>query len=407
MEPQFAGKPLAGRYPGRTDIDHIPETPQRGSHHRRAQSETFIRFPDDILFDADVDFNLAALDIPSMSEDNDSRGDGGVPMTVESGKSEESTDEKVKLAGTNHIRSLSVDADFFDSLGFQTSVCGGGEGEKFGGKEVPEKRMHRHSNSMDGSLSSFEADSMMDSAKKAMAPDRLAELALIDPKRAKRILANRQSAARSKERKIRYTSELERKVHTLQTEATTLSAQVTMLQESKLEVVDLGVILDLWVCSYVEWVHIPAIRLAGSLPEAIGLVVLHSPVFFSEKSTAFGARDTTGLTTENKELKLRLQAMEQQAHLRDALNETLREEVQRLKIATGQVQAVNGNTFNRGMPPQFFSQSQAVHHFSGHQTHQQQQQQQQQQLQMSQLSLNNQNLGGQPQNSSMDFHQRV
>lgn len=45
-----------------------------------------------------------------------------------------------------------------------------------------------------------------------------------------RILANRQSAARSKERKTRYTSELERKVQTLQTEATTLSAQVTLLQ---------------------------------------------------------------------------------------------------------------------------------------------------------------------------------
>jgi len=45
-----------------------------------------------------------------------------------------------------------------------------------------------------------------------------------------RILANRQSAARSKERKIRYTSELERKVQTLQTEATNLSAQLTMLQ---------------------------------------------------------------------------------------------------------------------------------------------------------------------------------
>lgn len=45
-----------------------------------------------------------------------------------------------------------------------------------------------------------------------------------------RILANRQSAARSKERKVRYTSELERKVQTLQTEATTLSAQITVLQ---------------------------------------------------------------------------------------------------------------------------------------------------------------------------------
>jgi hypothetical protein len=47
-----------------------------------------------------------------------------------------------------------------------------------------------------------------------------------------RILANRVSAARSKERKIKYTGELERKVQTLQTEATTLSAQLTLLQVS-------------------------------------------------------------------------------------------------------------------------------------------------------------------------------
>lgn len=45
-----------------------------------------------------------------------------------------------------------------------------------------------------------------------------------------RILANRQSAARSKERKARYISELESKVQTLQTEATTLSAQLTLFQ---------------------------------------------------------------------------------------------------------------------------------------------------------------------------------
>ncbi|KAE8652905.1 hypothetical protein Csa_022674 [Cucumis sativus] len=128
---------------------------------------------------------------------------------------------------------------------------------------------------MDGSLtSSFEVDS----SKKAMAPDKLAELALMDPKRAKRILANRQSAARSKERKIRYTNELEKKVQMLQSEATSLSAQVTVLQMRGYER-----LLDM-----------------------------------------FQPRDTTGLTTENRELKLRLQAMEQQAHLRDALNETLR-----------------------------------------------------------------------------------
>nr|TKS18696.1 transcription factor VIP1-like [Populus alba] len=190
---------------------------------------------------------------------------------------------------------------------------------------------------MDGS---FEVDSIMiDGVKKAMAPDRLAELSLIDPKRAKRILANRQSAARSKERKIRYTGELERKVQTLQTEATTLSAQVTMLQ-----------------------------------------------------------RDTTGLTVENKELKLRLQAMEQQAHLRDALNEALREEVQRLKIATGQVPAVNGNPFNRALPPQFSS-HQGLQTFGNQQT--------QQQLHMPQPSTTGQTHNGQPHPSFSNFSQRV
>jgi len=207
---------------------------------------------------------------------------------------------------------------------------------------------------MDGSTSPFEGESALSSglpdyAKKAMPAERIAELALIDPKRAKRILANRQSAARSKERKIKYTSELERKVQTLQTEATTLSAQLTLLQ-----------------------------------------------------------RDTTGLTTENRELKLRLQSMEEQAKLRDALNEALREEVQRLKIAAGQVGNMNGNPFNGGLQQQIPS------YFV------QQQQQQQQQQQMSyfgghQAQHHNQNhrhqspsnggqsLSGQSLNDSMDF----
>ncbi|XP_076926742.1 bZIP transcription factor 29-like [Bidens hawaiensis] len=109
--------------------------------------------------------------------------------------------------------------------------------------------------------------------KKIMASENLAELALTDPKRVKRILANRQSAARSKERKMRYIVELENKVQTLQNESTTLCAQVTLLQ-----------------------------------------------------------RDLTSLTSENNELKFRLQAMEEQAHLRDALNDTLTAEVQRLKM---------------------------------------------------------------------------
>jgi hypothetical protein len=45
-----------------------------------------------------------------------------------------------------------------------------------------------------------------------------------------RILANRQSAARSKERKMRYTADLEHKAQTLQTENITLSNEVAKLQ---------------------------------------------------------------------------------------------------------------------------------------------------------------------------------
>ncbi|KAL8226398.1 hypothetical protein R6Q57_016230 [Mikania cordata] len=305
MNPNFAGKPFAAAsYHGgdRMDIQQMPDAPNRGTHHRRAQSETFFRFPDDdiLLDDVVADFNFAGIDLPSLSSDalyptttgDSSSKSEGESSDVNAGKSTAS-----RLPGMiNHTRSVSVDADFFNGLALNS-----------GGPY-----RHRHSNSIDGS--SFEGDSvlmMVDNSKKTLAPEKLAELALIDPKRAKRILANRQSAARSKERKIRYTSELERKVQTLQNEATTLSTQVTMLQ-----------------------------------------------------------RDTTGLTSENKELKLRLQAMEQQAKLRDALNDNLRAEVQRLKLET------NGMSYNRSLPPQHSSHPQMFHHFNNPNMQQPPQQQQ-------------------------------
>ncbi|WOL12730.1 transcription factor RF2b [Canna indica] len=282
MEP--CGAPTAPPGASHYRFGQIPPPNPRGSGpaHRRAHSETFLRLPDDFLFDADPDFGISDMDFPSLSDDNVSGGDCGAPS------GEPQMSDPPAAAGRpvpgSHLRSLSVDGALFDGLGFQ---AGGGGG-------IQERRgHHRRSGSMDGSISPFEGESgqpFSDYAKKAMAADKLAELALLDPKRAKRILANRQSAARSKERKIRYTSELERKVQTLQTEATTLSAQLTVLQ-----------------------------------------------------------RDTTDLTAENRELKLRLQAMEQQAQLRDALNEALREEVQRLKIATGQLPNANGNPYNGGL----------------------------------------------------------
>lgn len=244
--------------------------PFRQPHHRRSQSEfAFRSIPDD--FDLSVDpFSTA----PATSFE--------------------------EIGSEDDLFSTYMD---MDKIGSGMEDCQSGEKIECDGSKSARPR-HRHSNSVDGSMMPLKGGEgvfgEVVEAKKAMAADKLAELAAIDPKRAKRIIANRQSAARSKERKARYISELERKVQTLQTEATTLSAQLTLFQ-----------------------------------------------------------RDTTGLTTENTELKLRLQAMEQQAQLRDALNEALKQEVERLKVATGEMLSP-GDSFNLGMHqmpynPSFYS----------------------------------------------------
>ncbi|XP_076930024.1 basic leucine zipper 61-like [Bidens hawaiensis] len=57
---------------------------------------------------------------------------------------------------------------------------------------------------------------------------------IVDPKRVKRILANRQSAQRSRVRKLQYISELERSFTTLQTEVSVLSPRVAFLDHQRL-----------------------------------------------------------------------------------------------------------------------------------------------------------------------------
>ncbi|KAL5565067.1 hypothetical protein UlMin_028231 [Ulmus minor] len=56
----------------------------------------------------------------------------------------------------------------------------------------------------------------------------------LDPKRVKRILANRQSAQRSRIRKLQYVSELERSVTTLQSEVSALSPRVAFFDHQRL-----------------------------------------------------------------------------------------------------------------------------------------------------------------------------
>ncbi|MCO5564977.1 hypothetical protein L7F22_018647 [Adiantum nelumboides] len=58
--------------------------------------------------------------------------------------------------------------------------------------------------------------------------------ATLDPKRAKRILANRQSAQRTRVRKLQYITELERTVNVLQEEVSALSPQVAYLDRHRI-----------------------------------------------------------------------------------------------------------------------------------------------------------------------------
>ncbi|OMP02299.1 hypothetical protein COLO4_11212 [Corchorus olitorius] len=277
-----------------------------GAHHRRAHSEMSFRLPDDM--------SIMMMDLSPPTD----------PINAGGGSSTASLEE---IGSEDDLFSTYIDVDKLnsasDAANVRTNCTDHSEGEKLTSSSTtttttttPSSRSrHRHSNSVDGSV----YGEVMD-AKKAMPPDKLAELWTLDPKhdqciddkytlsnRAPRFLTSQPALfrsraglndilkeftsmrARSKERKARYIIELERKVQTLQTEATTLSAQLTLFQ-----------------------------------------------------------RDTTGLSTENTELKLRLQAMEQQAHLRDALNEALKKEVERLKIATGEMMSPS-ESFSLGM----------------------------------------------------------
>ncbi|KAL5215898.1 hypothetical protein ABZP36_007299 [Zizania latifolia] len=271
MDPAASTSAAAESSSARDVAAMLDSPPRRGARHRRAQSEILLGavLPDDITFDADL----------------------GVVGEVggDDYEEEEEDDDEEEVPGGSRM------FEMFLEVGGKLSAEPLEPAPHPPLPPPPARPRHQHSMSMDGSTSLVSsaagvAGRMGADAKKAISDAKLAELALVDPKRAKRILANRQSAARSKERKMRYIAELERKVQTLQTEATTLSTQLSMLQ-----------------------------------------------------------RDTTGLTSENSDLKLRVQTMEQQVRLQDALNDRLRDEIQQLKMATGQVNANSGKAGNFGL----------------------------------------------------------
>ncbi|KAG0464222.1 hypothetical protein HPP92_019853 [Vanilla planifolia] len=81
--------------------------------------------------------------------------------------------------------------------------------------------------------SSYDAEPSTENTAPPPAAEEERKHPIVDPKRVKRILANRQSAQRSRVRKLQYISELERSVTTLQTEVSALSPRVAFLDHQR------------------------------------------------------------------------------------------------------------------------------------------------------------------------------
>ncbi|RLM60401.1 transcription factor RF2a-like [Panicum miliaceum] len=267
------------------DISRMPDSPMRKPGHRRALSD-IIGLPEDLYLGAP-----GAGDGPALSDEN----------------------EEELFSMFLDVEKLNSRCGPSESESSCAMAGGGGEATQTSaapGAGLRPKHQHRHS--MDAS-SSIDTENLFGTsamegvspaeAKKAMSAAKLAELALIDPKKAKRIINNRQSAARSKERKMRYIAELERKVQFMQREATALATQLALLQWSNAAIYAL-------------------------------------------------------VTTQSKNShtsRLLLNAA-------PALNEALKSELQPLKMATGQMGSGGGGAMSFGTSPHPFGASQQVFH---------------------------------------------
>ncbi|XP_042386036.1 bZIP transcription factor 29-like [Zingiber officinale] len=293
--------PLRAHRQSRSEVPFafLPPLPLWPSDGAGVKMESHDGVAGDDLFDAFMD--LDGFDMLNSSEDNHRR-DSGSRMNGTENEAESNTSLGAAKQGwadrpglvtvaSRHCRSLSMDSctgrfHFEEEPSKLQRPCRGFRAESSARVDCPDTEPNTFI--LEFGNGQFTAAEM----KKIMEDQKLVELAMADPKRVKRILANRQSAARSKERKMRYIAELEHKVQALQSETTTLSLQLTLLQ-----------------------------------------------------------RDSTGLINKNNELKFRLQAMEQQAQLRDAFNEALNIEVQRLKLASSGLVDAHDLSGSNHQPP--------------------------------------------------------
>jgi len=181
-----------------TDVNQMPDTPPRRRGHRRAQSEIAFRLPDDASFEREL--GVRSSEMPTLSDEGgedlfsmyiDMEQINSFSATSNQAPSSRSAGD-VPPAVSNHSRSLSMDGGLGGPNG--SSRGGGGGMGGGGGYNFTETQTHRprhqHSSSMDDSTS-FKHDMLSSDyegadTKKVMATAKLADIALIDPKRAKR-----------------------------------------------------------------------------------------------------------------------------------------------------------------------------------------------------------------------------
>lgn len=165
------------------DISQMPDNPPKNLGHRRAHSE-ILTLPDDISFDSDLGV-VGGLDGPSFSDDTE---EDLLSIYIDMDKFNSSSATSAFQVGES-----SSSATVSPSLPKPTSASVATGFDSLSGVSEKPRVRHQHSQSMDGSTtikaemltSGTEEPSLADS-KKAMSAAKLAELALIDPKRAKR-----------------------------------------------------------------------------------------------------------------------------------------------------------------------------------------------------------------------------
>ncbi|RWR83881.1 bZIP transcription factor family protein 11 [Cinnamomum micranthum f. kanehirae] len=158
-----------------------------------------------------------------------------------------------------------------------------------------------------------------------------------------RIWANRQSAARSKERKMRYISDLEQKVKTLEIEAASLSAQLAMVKRDTTDFTAENDKLKVRLQSLEQQVQLQD---GGFDQLSLGSIVaaissLSSLAYWRRESRR--RRRVTSTFPSSKTSDFNLFPL-----LVTAINNALKEEVQHLQVVAGTVSPIGGDMTNNG-----------------------------------------------------------